>query len=67
MRMAVGVEVERAALLAHVEPEGRIEFARRFEVGHREIEAIERMHAELARAAVHRLRERTDLRHGTPL
>ena len=66
MRMAVGVDVQRVALLAHVEPEGGIEFSRLLDVGDGEIEAVERVHAELAGTAVDRLRERTDLRHGTP-
>ena len=65
MRMAVGVDVQRVALLAQVEPEGGIEFSRLLDVGDGEIEAVERMHAELAGTAVDRLRERTDLRHRT--
>src|SRR5262249_55971072 len=57
MRMTVRVNIERAALLAHVEAEACIEFACRFEIRHREIEPVKRVHAELAWAALYRLRE----------
>jgi hypothetical protein len=63
--MVLCVDMERIFLRAHVEAERGIEFARGFEIGDREIEAIKRMDAEFARAAVDRLRERTDLRHRT--
>ena len=66
MRMAVGVDMQRVALLAHVEPEGGIEFSRLLDVGDGEIEAVERVDAELAGTAVDRLRQRTNLRHRTP-
>ncbi len=66
MGIAVGVDMERVALLAQVEAERGIEFSRLIDVGNREIEAIERMHAEFAGTAIDRLRERTDLRHRTP-
>ena len=66
MGIAVGVDVQRVAVLTHVEAEGGIEFSRLLDVGNREIEAVERMHAELAGTAMDRLRERTDLRHGRP-
>ena len=65
MGMAVGVDVQRVALRAHVEAEGGIERPRLLDVGNGEIEAVERMHAEFAGTAVDRLRERTDLRHRT--
>jgi hypothetical protein len=65
MRIAVGVDVERVALRAYVEPEVGIELPRILDVGDREIEAVERMHAELAGTAMDRLRQRTDGGHRT--
>jgi hypothetical protein len=66
MRMAVGVDVQPAALLTQVEAEARIEPAGILGVRHREIELVERVHAEFPRAAGQRLRQRSDLRHRTP-
>ena len=64
MRMTMRVQIERAVLFVHLQAERRIERLRRREIGHREIEAIERMHAELARPTANRLREMADLGHG---
>jgi hypothetical protein len=57
VRTAVGVDVERMAFLAHVEAERGIEFFRLLDIGHGEIEAIERMNAKLAGATVDWLRQ----------
>ncbi len=65
MGMAVGMDMQRVALGAHVEPEVGIEFPGLLDVGDGEIETIERVHAKLAGTAVDRLCERTDGRHGT--
>jgi hypothetical protein len=63
MRMAVGVDVERACLFLRFESERRIEFLCLCEIRNREIETIQRMHAQLARTAVNRLCEMTYLGH----
>src|SRR5262245_12971478 len=66
MGVAKGVDIEPAALLAHIETEGGVEFLRLRQVRDREVEMVKRVHAELARAAADRLVERSDLRHRTP-
>ena len=53
-------ECQRAALRPYIETEGGIEGARRLQIGNREIEAVERMHAELSGTAPDGLHERTD-------
>jgi hypothetical protein len=67
MRMTVSVQIERAVLFLHLQPERRIERLRGGEIGHSEIEAIERMHAELARPTPNLLREMSNLSHGGSL
>ena len=66
MRMAVGVDIEGVPGRPHVEAEGRIEFAPGLEIGHRELEPVERVHPELSGAAAHGLSERANLRHDGP-
>ena len=64
VRVAVGVERELAALLLGVQPEQAVEF---FGLGHvtdQQIEVIERVHAELAGAALSGLGHGADLGHG---
>src|SRR5262249_17117534 len=53
--VAVGIEAERVAVLAHVETEVLVEVLRRFEVRHREHEMVERVHPD--RVAVARRRD----------
>ena len=50
--MAVGVERKLAALFLGVEPEQAVELLGLGHVRHHEVEMIERMHAELAGAAL---------------
>ena len=67
VRMAVGVEAELAALFLQVEAEQAIELLGLGHVGHQQGEMIERMHAELAGTARHRLGHGADLGHGSIL
>jgi hypothetical protein len=64
MRMAVGVERKLAVLFLGVEPEQAIELLGLGHVRHHEVEMIERMHPELAGAALRRLGHGADLGHG---
>ena len=67
MRMAVGVEAERAVLFLQVEPEQAVELLGVSQIRNRQVEVVERMDAKLAGTALHRLGHRADLGHDTVL
>jgi len=61
--MPLGVDVELALLLAHVEAKRPVELLCRCCVRNKEIEQVEGVHAKLSGATVDGLGERTDLGH----
>src|SRR4029077_13645078 len=63
VRMPLGVDVELASLLAHVEAKRPVELLFRRCVGNKEIEQVEGVHAKLSGTTVNGLGERTDLGH----
>jgi hypothetical protein len=63
MRMFARVNVEPALFFTHLQPKRAVEFLGIRDIRHEEIELIQRMHAELARTAAHRLGKMADLGH----